>query len=47
MCGRTNNFSQTIQAIGNATIPIEQRLERLTQGGGFNLTIREGSVGLV
>lgn len=42
MCGRTNNFSQTIQAIGNATIPIEQRLERLTQGGGFNLTLPGG-----
>src|SRR3954470_15643403 len=23
MCGRTNDFSQTIQAIGNAIIPVE------------------------
>jgi uncharacterized protein len=31
MCGRTNDFSQTIQAIGNATIPVEQRLEELSR----------------
>src|SRR3981189_1934518 len=33
MCGRTNNYGQTIQATGNATIPIEKRLERLSTGG--------------
>ena len=38
MCGRTNNFGQTIQAIGNAIIPIEQRLEKAALGGGFNFS---------
>lgn len=28
MCGRTNDFGQTIQAIGNALIPVEQRMEK-------------------
>src|SRR3954447_7822160 len=46
MCGRTNNFSQTIQAIGNATIPVEKRLEKLTTGGGFNLSLAGFGVGM-
>jgi GAF domain-containing protein len=33
MCGKTNNFAQTIQAIGNATIPIQKRPDKLTTGG--------------
>jgi uncharacterized protein len=46
MCGKTNNFSQTIQAIGNATIPVEKRLERLTTGGGFNLSVAGFGMGM-
>ncbi|HEX5213613.1 MAG TPA: ATP-binding protein [Pseudolabrys sp.] len=45
MCGNTNNFAQTIQAIGNATIPVEERVERLASGGGFNFTL-PGGMGL-
>jgi uncharacterized protein len=39
MCGSTNNFSQTIQAIGNATIPVQDRVERLRPGSSFNLSL--------
>jgi hypothetical protein len=48
MCGRTNNFSQTIQAVGNALIPVEQRLEKTATGGGFNFSLPGGfgSVGV-
>ena len=46
MCGRTNNFSQTIQAIGNATIPVEKRLERLATGGGFNFAVAGTGFGM-
>lgn len=46
MCGRTNNFSQTVQAIGNAVIPVEQRLERLTTGGSFNFSAAGFGVGM-
>ena len=35
MCGRTNNFSQTIQAIGNSLVPVEQRLEKAASGEGL------------
>src|SRR5258705_10935769 len=28
MCGKTNNFGQTIQAIRNALFPFEERLEK-------------------
>jgi uncharacterized protein len=42
MCGSTNDFGQTIQAIGNATIPVDQRVERLRPGGSFNLAIPGG-----
>jgi hypothetical protein len=45
MCGRTNNFGQTIQAIGNALIPVEQRLEKAQSGGGFSVSF-PGGVGL-
>jgi uncharacterized protein len=27
MCGKMNNFGQTIQAVGNALIPVRERLE--------------------
>lgn len=46
MCGKTNNFGQTIQAIGNATIPVEKRLERLSTGGAFNLSVGGFGVGM-
>jgi len=42
MCGKTNNFGQTIQAIGHALIPVEERLEKVASGGGFNLTLPGG-----
>lgn len=45
MCGKTSNFGQTIQAIGNATIPVEKRLDKLTTGGGFNLSVAGTGVG--
>lgn len=46
MCGGTSNFAQTIQAIGNATIPVEKRLERVTTGGGFNVSVAGFGVGV-
>jgi hypothetical protein len=46
MCGKTNNFGQTIQAIGTALIPVEERLARSTSGGGFNFTLPGGMGGL-
>jgi uncharacterized protein len=46
MCGRTNNFSQTIQAIGNAVVPVEKRIERLNTGGGFNFSLAGFGIGM-
>lgn len=46
MCGRTNNFGQTIQAIGNATIPVENRIDKLTTGGSFNLSVAGMGLGM-
>jgi Cdc6-like AAA superfamily ATPase len=46
MCGKTNNFGQTIQAIGNALIPVEERLEKIASGGGFNFTLPGGLGGI-
>jgi len=46
MCGSTNNFSQTIQAIGNAIIPVEKRLERLATGGGVNFSVAGFGMGI-
>jgi Cdc6-like AAA superfamily ATPase len=46
MCGKTNNFGQTIQAIGNATIPVEKRLEKLTTGGSFNFSVAGTGIGM-
>src|SRR6266404_83585 len=46
MCGKTNNFGQTIQAIGHALIPVEERLEKVASGGGFNLTLPGGLGGV-
>jgi len=42
MCGRTNNFGQTIQAVGNAIVPVEERLEKAASGGGFNFSLPGG-----
>lgn len=46
MCGKTNNFGQTIQAIGNALIPVEQRMEKPSSGGGFNFNLPGGMGGV-
>jgi hypothetical protein len=46
MCGRTNNFGQVIQAIGNALVPVHERLERPGSGGGFNLPLPGGIGGV-
>jgi hypothetical protein len=45
MCGKTNNFSQVIQAVGNSLIPIERRMERPGTGGSFNFSL-PGGMGL-
>ena len=37
MCGRYGSFGEVIQAIGNATIPVEQRLAEKSSGGGLQL----------
>src|SRR6266849_4676292 len=37
LCGRTSKFGEIIQAIGNTTIPIQDRIEPAESGGGFNL----------
>ncbi|WP_407114212.1 ATP-binding protein [Bradyrhizobium sp. LMG 9283] len=37
--GRTSGFAQVMQAIGNALIPVEDRVEKPGGGGGFNLTL--------
>ena len=47
MCGRTSGFSQVIQAVGNALIPVEDRVEKPGGGGGFNLSLPGiGGVGI-
>jgi hypothetical protein len=46
MCGRTNNFGQTIQAIANAVVPVEQRLEKAASGGSFNFSLPGGFGGI-
>ncbi len=46
MCGKTNDFGQTIQAIGQALIPVEQRMEKVASGGGFNFTLPGGMGGI-
>jgi DNA replication protein DnaC len=46
MCGKTNNFGQTIQAIGNAVTPVEERLEKPASGRGFNFAFPGGLGGL-
>jgi Cdc6-like AAA superfamily ATPase len=39
MCGRTSSFGEVIQAIGNASIPVKDRIERPVAGGGLNLNV--------
>ena len=34
MCGKTNNFAQVIQSIGNALTTVSERIERPGTGGG-------------
>jgi Cdc6-like AAA superfamily ATPase len=46
LCGRTSRFSEIIQAIGNSTIPVQERLEPTESGGGFNLSLPGGLGGL-
>jgi Cdc6-like AAA superfamily ATPase len=42
MCGRTNKFSQVLQSIGNAVIPVEERMDPPSSGGGVNLNLPGG-----
>lgn len=46
MCGKTNNFAQTIQAIGNALIPVGERMEKAASGGSFNFSLPGGFGGI-
>lgn len=46
MCGKTNNFGQTIQAIGNAIVPVEHRMEKVSSGGSFNFSLPGGLGGI-
>jgi DNA polymerase III delta prime subunit len=46
MCGKTNDFGQTIRAIGNALIPVEERLEKAASGGSFNFSLPGGMGGV-
>ena len=39
MCSKTSGFAQVIQAIGNALIPVEDRIEKPGGGGGFNFNV--------
>lgn len=39
MCSKTGTFAQVIQAIGNAQIPIADRVEKPATGGGLNLNV--------
>jgi Cdc6-like AAA superfamily ATPase len=39
MCGKTNNFAQTIQAIGNALVPVEERMEKAALGRQFQFQL--------
>jgi Cdc6-like AAA superfamily ATPase len=46
MCGKTSGFAEVIQAIGNATIPVEKRIDKQTSGGGFNFNLPGGAGGI-
>ena len=47
MCSKTGTFSQIMQAIGNAQIPIGDRIEKTATGGALNLTLPGvGTVGV-
>jgi Cdc6-like AAA superfamily ATPase len=46
MCGRYSSFADVIQAIGNATIPVEKRMAERASGGGFNLNLPGGVGGV-
>ncbi len=37
MCGRYSSFAEVIQAIGNATVPVQERLAEKSSGGGVQL----------
>jgi uncharacterized protein len=42
MCGRYSTFAEVIQAVGNATVPVEKRLAERSTGGGLNLNLPGG-----
>lgn len=46
LCSRTSQFSEIIQAIGNVEIPIKDRVEPSTKGGGFNFNLPGGMGGI-
>ena len=45
MCGRYSTFAEVIQAIGNATIPVEKRMAEKSSGGGLRNLSLPGGIG--
>ncbi len=39
MCGRSSSSSEVVQAIGNASIPVKDRMGHKNSSGGFNFTV--------
>ena len=39
MCGKNSSFSEVMNAVGNALIPVEDRVEKPGSGGGFNFSV--------
>src|ERR1700738_2196253 len=46
MCGRYSTFAEVMQAIGNATIPVETRMAERLSGGGLNFNLPGGVGGV-
>jgi Cdc6-like AAA superfamily ATPase len=46
MCGRYSTFAEVIQAVGNATVPVEKRMAEKSSGGGFNFNLPGGVGGV-
>lgn len=46
MCGRYSTFAEVIQAVGNATIPVETRMAERSSGGGLNFNLPGGIGGV-
>jgi hypothetical protein len=45
MCSKTGTFSQVMLAIGNSQIPVSDRIEKPSTGGGLNLNTPIGGIG--